>query len=84
MKSILYILLLNTIILTCQAQDHVKFESTIATGLFPFHRGIVDIDPGPNWKGDYLPHNDKTGFRVGSINGVCVKNLRKRAKARRL
>ncbi len=55
-----------------QAQQRIKFESTLAVEYFNHLTTTLQVDPGPDWKGYYLPE-DSQGFKVTSTNGI-VKN----------
>ncbi len=55
-----------------QAQQRIKFESTLAVEYFNHLTTTLQVDPGPDWRGYYLPE-DSQGFKVTSTNGI-VKN----------
>ncbi|MDQ1090033.1 hypothetical protein [Siphonobacter sp. SORGH_AS_1065] len=54
------------------AQQSLKFESTLAVEYFSHLTTMLQVDPGPGWKGYYLPE-DSQGFKITSMNGI-VKN----------
>lgn len=69
--AILFILLTSCFQLV-NAQDKVKFESTVSVGTFSYFISLVMVKPGPNWKGDYLPREPGTGIILSTINGINI------------
>lgn len=45
----------------------------VETGVLSFQGHIVDVDPGPNWKGHNLNEN-QNGVTLEIINGISIKN----------
>lgn len=68
----IFILLLLILPFCASARKLPKLESTVGVGTFTFLYGLVDVDPGPNYRGDYLPENDKIGIQIFTNNGFTL------------
>ena len=69
MKPSLLVCLAFVVAASAQAQK-LRFEHRLGLGSFTHRYGLVQVDAGPDWKGSYLPDNDKTGFQVSAGSGI--------------
>jgi hypothetical protein len=56
-------------IANAQTQYKIKLE----TAYLPFASRGVKVDPGPNWKGYYLPKNENA-VSLNLVNGIVIRN----------
>lgn len=69
MKIILLILLLINI----KIYSQFSYSGKIEVGYLNHQTTIVNVDPGPNWKGYNLNQN-QNGVSISSINGISFRN----------
>jgi hypothetical protein len=75
MKKLLFILTLQLSATAAFAKLPIKFESSLGVGAYSYIHAAGNVDPGPDWKGDFLPQQG-SAFQVFTNNGfVAFKRL---------
>jgi len=70
MKTSILILLFHLIALLGYSQG--EFRQKYETGYLHYQYNIVQVDPGPTWRGYYLSNHN--GFDLNIINGLTFKD----------
>ena len=66
------IFILSILLLACiKGNTQVSYTIKTEVGFLKYHRKLVTVDPGPNWKGYNLNGDD--GFDINFINGLFIK-----------
>ncbi|MFW6225013.1 MAG: hypothetical protein ACOC4B_01980 [Bacteroidota bacterium] len=63
---------LINIIVVNQGYAQINYSMKAETGFLIYQYNMVDVDPGPNWKGYYLDEENGIDFYI--VNGVDVNN----------
>lgn len=66
-KSITTAIIMLALVFSLNAQ--VQYVAKVETGYIQYAYRIVMVDPGPNWKGNYL-NSDNNGFGINLMNGI--------------
>ena len=53
------------------AKSQINYSGKIETGYMIFQYNTIQVDPGPDWKGNYLNEN---GIDINVINGLTFVN----------
>ncbi len=61
------------IVFALKANSQINYSGKLEIGYLAFQYTTVQVDPGPNWKGDYL-NNEQSGIDVNLINGIQFKD----------
>lgn len=68
MKRIISSVVLIFMLCVSEGYAQNSYSLKVETGYLNFRRTLIDVDPGPNWKGYYLRGDD--GIDVNVINGI--------------
>ena len=71
MKRVLLVLFLFPLVVSGYTQ--IDYKRKIETGFLKYQYNIVDVDPGPNWKG-YNLDREQNGIDINIINGLSFKD----------
>jgi hypothetical protein len=73
MKRIRLILIgLFTMLIVNQGYSQINYSIKVESGFLKYQYNMIDVDPGPNWKGYNL--DDENGIDLNLINGFDFKN----------
>ncbi|MGM0497531.1 MAG: hypothetical protein ACQESJ_06395 [Bacteroidota bacterium] len=71
MKRILLILFFIPAVISVNAQ--MDYKRKVEAGFLKYQHNIVDVDPGPDWKG-YNLDNEQNGIDINVIHGLSFKD----------
>lgn len=71
MKRIVWVLFFIALIINGHAQ--IDYKSKVESGFLKYQYTIVDVDPGPDWKG-YNLENEQNGIDINVIHGLSFKD----------
>jgi hypothetical protein len=68
----LFILGLITVLTVNQSYSQISYSIKAETGFLKYLYKMINVDPGPNWKGYYL--DEENGINFNIVNSIDFKN----------
>jgi len=72
MRKMIYAIGLITFLISNKGYSQIKYSLKAEAGYLGFLSNTVNVEPGPNWKGYYLDHQNGVDFNI--INGIKFRN----------
>lgn len=71
-RIIFFLIGLSTIFSINQGYSQISYSIKTETGFLRYQNNIIQVDPGPDWKGYYL--DEKNGIDFNIVNEIDFKN----------